>query len=149
MEYLAVDAGTHAGTLRVTVLGCVVICLVLLVLYHVLVAKKAFVTAAAGYANSNAYAINTGVALRLQDQDQVGVGKGRAGFQGGAEPPVFWGSSGGSELSNDQQMNIGAEGADMNADSSSADSSSANFSARGKAGFAMKDEHLIQIARGR
>ena len=104
MEFLAVDAGTHMGTLRVTVLGCVVIVLVLLVLYHVLVAKKAFVQTAAGYVNPNPYAIRTGVGLRLHDQSQSYFNK--AGFQGGQEPPVFYADT--------QEYNAWSDGSEDN-----------------------------------
>ena len=146
MEYLAVDAGSHAGTLRVTLLGCVVICLVLLVLYHVLVAKKAFVAVAEGYANPNAHAIRTGAALRLQDQSQSYFN--RAGFQGGHEPPVFYADT--------QEYNAWSDGSEDSSNISakatsvySTDVATSNAPmATAKAGFAMKDDNLIQIARG-
>jgi len=126
MEYLAVPGGSHNETLRVTVAGAVLVCLVLLVLYHVLVAKKQFAASAAGLTTSSY------MTLQHARQDQLHVADGgKANFQGGPEPPLFWGSSGGQELSNDQHMNIGTEGADMQ-DSPAA----ANFRGRnGKAGF--------------
>lgn len=138
MEYLAVQAGQHPETLRVTVLGAVLVCLVLLVLYHVLVAKKHFAESAAGLQTSS-------WALRHAEQDQLLVGNGKkAPFQGGAEPPVFWGSSGGVELDNYQH---GAEGHSLGVEhldqSSQADASGFRS---GKAGFT--DAQLLMKANG-
>jgi hypothetical protein len=137
------------GFTHVTILGVALICVVLLVLFYYLVCKKQFVLApstapaVASYTNPNAQYIRTGVGLRLQQQDQVNVGRGGAGFQGGPESPVFWGVSGCQDLASEQVMNIGAEGAVMNASSASA-----GFHGHGKAGFT--DDFLLNgPAKGR
>jgi hypothetical protein len=143
MDHFFVDGNLpQNGFTHVTILGVALICVVLLVLFYYLVCKKHFAPAVASYTNPNAQYIRTGVGLRLHEQDQVNVGSG-AGFQSGPEPPVFWGVSGGQELASDQVMNIGAEGADMNASSASA-----GFRGHGKAGFT--DEFLLNgPAKGR
>lgn len=101
MDYLAAPGVT--GSLQVTVLGAVVVCLVLLVLYHVLVAKKAFVAVPVPAGLQTA-----GWALNHLQQDQTNVG-GTAGFHAGPEPPVYWGSSGGEELDIYQHGGASAE----------------------------------------
>lgn len=138
MEYFAVRSGEHSDTLRVTVAGAVLVCLVLLVLYHLLVAKKHFAAAAAGLTTSSY------MTLQHARQDQLHVADGnKASFHGGAEPPLYWGSSGGQELADNQSLNIGLEGADMNADAPAA----ANFRGHGgKAGFT--DSQLLLSAKG-
>lgn len=131
MDHFFVDGNMPQNTFtHVTVPGVILICVVLLVLFYYLVCQKKFAPApaAAGLQTSSHL-------LRLAEQDQWAVGKG-AGFQGGPEPPVFWGESGSDELYRDQRMNIGAEGADMNADSSKA-----SFHSGGKSRYT--DEYLL------
>ncbi len=138
MDYLTVQSGQHPETLRVTVLGVVLVCLVLLVLYHVLVAKKHFAASAAGLQTSS-------WALRHAEQDQLLVGSGkRASFQGSVEPPVFWGSSGGVELDNYQH---GAEGHSLGVEQldPSAQAEVSGFRS-GKSGFT--DAQLLMKAKG-
>jgi len=145
MEYLAVTSIAHPETLRVTVLGALVICLVLLALYHVLVAKKQFAPApAAPAAPPKAAGLETSsFALRHSMSDHTGANQSKyASFQNGPEPPVFWGSSGGSDLDDYQH---GAEGHSMKVlkldDAAQAEYNAAHFYGRGgKAGYT--DAHL-------
>lgn len=150
MEFLAVPAGQHPETLRVTVLGAILICLVLLVLYHVLVAKKAFlpnVNFSMGGPAPAGLTTSSYMTLRGAEQDQLLVGSGkRASFQGSAEPPIFWGSSGESELDNYQH---GAEGHSLpveHLDAASQQEFNQSGFRSGKAGFT--DSQLLMKSKG-
>lgn len=122
MDYLFPSVGSQTV---VTPLGAAVICVVILVIlyYYLRSQGNAFVKAGFGYGGSS------GLALRATEKE-------RAGFQSGYEPPAFWGTSGDSELYDDQHRSAG-EGETYS-----------QYNPGAKAGFVGTDQELLAKAKG-
>jgi hypothetical protein len=74
---------------HVTPLGVALICVLLLLAFYMFFINKKFVPAAAGMGNM----------ARWTERS--------AGFQSGYEPPIFWGTGGGKELTDWNLSNVG------------------------------------------